>query len=313
MFNLLGVESRLFNTDLMLREVNPVQGDSIFFAVTNGIQRVEFKLELFENRQNPDNVYADYRVMKLTDGEATINYGRKQINLADFFYDFAPTVFFTDGSSLCGTEYIELNTPPAIYNKNRIDGWNWQGVDLSVESQGVAPNIKTNSIQYHVIQKLMAGDYDIIYDDDNAGEIADVITLKQADNRIHIGLYHLKFAQGGEVTNRIGNFYEVCGQAQKSANWKYKESEELIDHMLRRETKREGDNECSRIQKGDKDTLVRLLKLAKKKIPVSYSIYIVQPGASKAGVSNEILTLLGVTDSYLKDKTGIDLQVITNE
>ncbi len=312
-FNLLGVESRLFNTDLVLREVNPVQGDSIFFSVTNGIQRVEFKLELFENRQNPDNVYADYRVMKLTDGEATINYGRKEINLADFFYDFAPTVFFTDGSSLCGTEYIELNTPPAIYNKNRIDGWNWQGVDLSVESQGVAPNIKTNSIQYHVIQKLMAGDYDIIYDDDNAGEIADVITLKQADNRIHIGLYHLKFAQGGEVTNRIGNFYEVCGQAQKSANWKYKESEELIDHMLRRETKREGDNECSRIQKGDKDTLVRLLKLAKKKIPVSYSIYIVQPGASKAGVSNEILTLLGVTDSYLKDKTGIDLQVITNE
>ena len=312
-FNLLGVESRLFNTDLVLCEVNPVQGDSIFFAVTNGIQRVEFKLELFENRQNPDNVYADYRVMKLTDGEATINYGRKQINLADFFYDFAPTVFFTDGSSLCGTEYIELNTPPAIYNKNRIDGWNWQGVDLSVESQGVAPNIKTNSIQYHVIQKLMAGDYDIIYDDDNAGEIADVITLKQADNRIRIGLYHLKFAQGGEVTNRIGNFYEVCGQAQKSANWKYKESEELIDHMLRRETKREGDNECSRIQKGDKDTLVRLLKLAKKKIPVSYSIYIVQPGASKAGVSNEILTLLGVTDSYLKDKTGIDLQVITNE
>lgn len=312
-FNLLGVESRLFNTDLVLREVNPVQGDSIFFAVTNGIQRVEFKLELFENRQNPDNVYADYRVMKLTDGEATINYGRKEINLADFFYDFAPTVFFTDGSSLCGTEYIELNTPPAIYNKNRIDGWNWQGVDLSVESQGVAPNIKTNSIQYHVIQKLMAGDYDIIYDDDNAGEIADVITLKQADNRIHIGLYHLKFAQGGEVTNRIGNFYEVCGQAQKSANWKYKEAEELVDHMLRRETKREGDNECSRIQKGDKDTLVKLLKLAKKKIPVSYSIYIVQPGASKAGVSNEILTLLGVTDSYLKDKTGIDLQVITNE
>lgn len=312
-FNLLGVESRLFNTDLVLREVNPVQGDSIFFTVTNGIQRAEFKLELFENRQNPDNVYADYCVVKLTDGEATINYGRKEINLADFFYDFAPTVFFTDGSSLCGTEYIELNTPPAIYNKNRIDGWNWQGVDLSVESQGVAPNIKTNSIQYHVIQKLMAGDYDIIYDDDNAGEIADVITLKQADNRIHIGLYHLKFAQGGEVTNRIGNFYEVCGQAQKSANWKYKETEELVDHMLRREKKREDGNECSRILKGDKEALVKLLNLAKKKIPVSYCIYIVQPGASKAGVSNEILTLLGVTDSYLKDKTGIDLQVITSE
>lgn len=46
---------------------------------------------------------------------------------------------------------------------------------------------------------------------------------------------------------------------------------------------------------------------------MSYDIYIVQLGASKAGVSDEILTLLGVTDSYLKDKTGIDLQVITSE
>lgn len=312
-FNLLGVESRLFNTDLVLRENNTIQGDSLFFEVTNGTQRVEFKLELFENRQNPDNVFADYRVTKMTDGEATISYGRKQINLADFFYDYPPVVFFTDGSSICGTEYIELNTPPAIYNRDRIDGWNWQGVDLSVESQGVAPNIKTNSIQYHVIQNLMAGDYDIIYDDDNAGEIADVITLNRSDNEIHIELYHLKFAQGGRVSDRIGNFYEVCGQAQKSANWKYKEAEELVDHMLRRETKREGGNECSRIQKGDKEILIKLLKLVKKKIPVSYSIFIVQPGASKAEMSEEILTLLGVTDSYLKDKTGIDLQVITSK
>lgn len=312
-FNLLGVESCLFNTDLVLRENNPIQGDSLFFEVTNGTQRVEFKLELFENRQNPDNVFADYRVSKMTDGEATISYGRKQINLADFFYDYPPVVFFTDGSSICGTEYIELNTPPAIYNGDRIDGWNWQGVDLSVESQGVAPNIKTNSIQYHVIRNLMAGDYDIIYDDDNAGEIADVITLKRSDNEIHIELYHLKFAQGGRVSDRIGNFYEVCGQAQKSANWKYKEAEELVDHMLRRETKREGGNECSRIQKGDKEILIKLLKLVKKKIPVSYSIFIVQPGASKARMSEEILTLLGVTDSYLKDKTGIDLQVITSK
>jgi hypothetical protein len=82
--------------------------------------------------------------------------------------------------------------------------------------------------------------------------------------------------------------------------------------MLRRETKREGGYECSRIQKGNKETLVKLLKLAKKKIPIEYSIYIVQPGVSKVGASNEILTLLGVTDSYLKDKTGIDLQVITS-
>jgi len=39
---------------------------------------------------------------------------------------------------------------------------------------------------------------------------------------------------------------------------------------------------------------------------------IVQPGVSKAKASDEILTLLGVTDSFLKETTGIDLQVITS-
>lgn len=311
-FSLMGVESRLFNTDLVLRSDNPMQGNSVFFAVTNGTQRVNFKMDLFENRQNPKNVYADYRITKLTEGEATISYGRKTMNLEEFLYENAPTVYFADGSSLCGTEYIELNTPPAIYDRNRIIQWDWQGVSLGDESQGVAPNLKIDSIQYHVIQELMTEDFDIIYDDDNAGEIADVITMKYVDSKLHIGLYHLKFAQDGRVSNRIGNFYEVCSQAQKSANWKYKEAEELVDHMLRRETKREGGYECSRIQKGNKEALVKLLKLAKKKIPVEYSIYIVQPGASKVEASNEILTLLGVTDSYLKDKTGIDLQVITS-
>lgn len=312
-FNLLGSTSHLFNTDIELCENNPIHENCIFFTVNNWTQRVEFRLELFENRQNPDIPYPDYRITKLTDGEATISYGRKKEDLTEFFYNYVPTIFFSDGSSLCGTEFIKLNAPPAIYDRNRIIGWRWHGVNLAVESQGVFPNIKTDSIQYHVIQELLKGDYDIIYDDDNAGEIADVITIKQANNEIQIGLYHLKYAQGGEVSGKISNFYEVCGQAQKSSNWKYKEAEELIDHMLRRETKREGANECSRIQKGDMDTLLKLLRLAKKKIPVSYDIYIVQPGASKAGVSDEILTLLGVTDSYLKDKAGIDLQVITNE
>lgn len=312
-FNLQGVESHLYNTEIELRENNLIQDNAVFFAVTNGNQRVEFKLELFENRMNPDNVYPDYRVVKITDGDATIKYGRQEVDLATFFYNYAPTIFFTDGSCLCGTEYIELKVQPALYDRNRIIGWNWQGVNLALESQGVAPNLKTNSIQYRVIQKLMNEDYDIIYDDDNSGEIADVITLKQENNEIHIELYHLKFAQGGVVTGRIGNFYEVCGQAQKSSNWKYREPEEMMNHLLRREIKREGKEECSRIQKGDHDTLVKLLKLAKKKIPVKYSIYIVQPGASKVGLSNEILTLLGVTDSFLKDRTGIDLQVITSE
>lgn len=309
-FNLLGIESHLYDTEIELAEHNPIQGDAIFFIVKNDVKRVEFKLELFENTNNDSNIYPDYRIIKITNGDAKIGYGRKEMDLSQFLYDNVPTIFFADGSSLCGTEYIQLKSHPAIYDKQRIVSWDWQGVNLSTESQGIAPNINTRSIQYRVIQELMNGDYDVIYDDDNSGEIADVITLKQTDSEIQIELYHLKYAHGGVVSGRISNFYEVCGQAQKSTNWKYKEPEEFVNHLLRREKKRSGTNEGSRIQKGNMDTLVRLLKLAKKKMPISFKIFIVQPGASKENISEEILTLLGVTEAFLKDRTGIDLGVI---
>lgn len=314
-FKLLGSVSYMCDTEIELCD-NAVEGDKVRFAVYNNEQRVEFQLELFENTENKDNRYPDYKIKQLTPGEAVVKYGTQELSLAEYFEkeENVPTIYFTDGSSLRGNEYIVLNAAPALYNRNNLYAWNWDGVNLLKESQGVKPHLTTESIQYKVIQKLIDGDYDIVYDDDNAGEIADVITLKLVDNVIHVELYHLKFAHDGKVTSQIANFYEVCGQAQKSANWKYKEPEEMLNHLLRRETKRsKGGNECSRIYKGTHEKLVELMKLAKRKLPVKYSINIVQPGVSKTKASEEILSLLGVTESYLMERTGIELKVIVNE
>ena len=313
-FKLLGSMSYMYGTDIELCE-NPVKGNAIRFAVFNESQRVEFQIELFENTENEDNKYPDYRVKQMTPGEAVIQYGTKSLKLTEFFEDEdnIPTVFFTDGSILRGNEYIERKMLPALYDKNRMIAWNWDGVNILQESQGVSPNLNTDSIQYRVVQELIKSDYDIVYDDDNAGEIADVLTLKQIDNEIHVELYHLRFAHDGRITSQISNFYELCGQAQKSSNWKHKEPEEMLNHLLRRAKKKSKNGECSRIYKGTPEKLAELLKLARKKLPVKYSIYIVQPGVSKATASDEILTLLGVTESFLKERTGIELNVITNE
>lgn len=314
-FNLLGTESYMYNTDIELVE-NEVESNKIRFAVYNSVQRVEFQLELFENTENEENKFPDYKIKQLTPGEALIRYGTRTFNLIDFFEkeENVPTIYFTNGASLRGNEYIVLNSAPALYDKNCLHGWNWDGVDLLKESQGIRPYLKMDSIQYNLIQKLIQQDYDIVYDDDNAGEIADVITLKFFDNEIHVELYHLKFAHEGKITSQIANFYEVCGQAQKSANWKYKEPEDMLNHLLRREKKKSRNGgECSRIYKGTLEKLVELMKLAKRKLPVKYSVFIVQPGVSKDTASDEILSLLGVTESYLKDRTGIELQVIVNE
>lgn len=155
--------------------------------------------------------------------------------------------------------------------------WNWKGVDLHKESQGVEPKI-VDSIQYRVIQELQKNKYDVIYDDDYSGEIADIITIKQLENKIKIELYHLKFAIDGIVGNSIKNLYEVCGQAQKSVKWKFKDNKEIFDHMLRRRIKSKNGITCSRFECGNEETLRRILHLAKRKFPVEYEVFIVQPG-----------------------------------
>ena len=44
-----------------------------------------------------------------------------------------------------------------------------------------------------------------------------------------------------------------------------------------------------------------------------FEIFIVQPGFSKLNTTNEILTLLGVTENYIKEVAGINLKVIASE
>jgi hypothetical protein len=163
-----------------------------------------------------------------------------------------------------------------------------------------------------VIQELQNQDFDIIYDDDYSGEIADVIAIKQFQDKIVVKMYHLKFALDGKVSNQIKNFYEVCGQAQKSIHWKHKHGKEFINHLLRRQTKTKGAATCSRLEKGASADLVKLLNVAKNEIPVEFEIFIVQPGLSKASASADILTLLGVTETYIKEFADIDLKVIAS-
>ena len=180
------------------------------------------------------------------------------------------------------------------------------------EAQGVLP-LQTNSIQYKVIQELIKEDFDNIYDDNYSGEIADIITIKEYDNRLDIQFYHLKFAKDGLVNTRVDNFYEVCGQAQKSIHWKHKKGKEFFEHLLRRLIKTRSGEERSRLEKGTKPDLERLLTIAKNSKPMNFEVFIVQPSLSITNTSQSILTLLGVTENYLKEVGDINLKVIVNE
>ncbi|RYE30718.1 MAG: hypothetical protein EOP48_31830 [Sphingobacteriales bacterium] len=195
------------------------------------------------------------------------------------------------------------------FPKEQILKGDWTGINIRQESQQISPK-REDSIQFKIISDLKEGDYDLIYDDDYSGEIADVITVKQYKEYINIQLYHLKFASTGKVARLVDDLYEVCGQAVKSVNWKFKESKEFFEHLLRRETKKRKGRSCSRIEQGCKEKIVYFKDIARKGYPVEFEIFIVQPGLSADHPSDEQLSLLAVVNSYLKGKGGIPLTVI---
>lgn len=302
-FDINGVETELYKTELCL--INASENGDLLFALVTPDRNIILKQTLFNNSK-----YDDFKIERVDNANEkhTVHIGKRPYTLEDFFYRNPVIWWFVDGSSLCGNECVELKQLIPDYSQENILKKDWTGIDLSEESQGVEPK-KTNSIQYKIISELKESDYDIVYDDDYSGEIADIITVKQFDDYITIQMYHLKFAKAS-VSQRIDDLYEVCGQTLKSINWKFKESKEFFEHMLRREVKKRKGKSCSRIEVGSKDKISYFKEIARKGYHLNFEIFIIQPGLSSTNPSAEQLSLLGVVDSYLRGKANISLTVI---
>lgn len=302
----------LSNCELGIRDGSDTR--TLLFELITDDSRIQIKQILYLETIDQDGQSTQvpaFRFEKLGDTAVTVTHGTKSYEIADFFEKYIPTFWFSDGSALTGNEYIELKQEIQHFNRESIQTWDWTGVDISKESQHVQPKIQ-NSIQYKVIEVLKAKDYDVVYDDDYSGEIADVITVKNEGDKLVIEFYHLKYASGGNVNNQISNLYEVCGQAQKSIHWKHKTGREFFNHLLRRETKTRNNESCSRIEKGTKEDLETFESLAKSQIPMDFKVFIVQPSISKNNASDSILTLLGVTENFLMEMAAIKLAVIAS-
>ncbi len=302
-------EYQLYNTDIIL--VNPSDRGNIRFGLkSQQTTFVELELEIFDSGRG----YSDFRFNKVNPNiDVFVKYGTKTEKIEDYFYKDTPPIWFANGDYLEGNSYIQLQDSLNPFPKEDIIAWDWTGVDLSVESQGVGKI--QNSIQFKTFELLKNNefDYDVLFDDDDTGEIADIVAIKVLENKILIELYHLKFAIEGVTSRRIDNLYQVCGQAQKSVNWKFKKGKEFLEHLLRREALRIDRGASSRFEKGTKDDLIHIIDLVNNRVPLEFEISIVQPGISKANISENQLTLLGVVETYLMERALIKLKVIGSE
>lgn len=243
-----------------------------------------------------------------------IKIGEQLYSIAEFFEENPPTLFLRDTSIIDGGfRYYPNDNYAYKYDINNTEDWDWQGVDISVESQ-TESKLK-HSIQYSTINKVM-NDYDFIFDDDGAGEIADIVAIKNIDdNKLIIDLFHCKYCSKKDGVAkpgaRIDDVYQVVGQAEKSVKW-FADKERLILRLMERERDRLSQGRASRIDKGKFEDLINLAKIARY-ADFQLGIAIVQPAISKKKISDDQLTVIGATAAYIDEISGVKLRVIINK
>lgn len=233
--------------------------------------------------------------------DASLIRPRRTVGLASLLTETGLTILLAEEGVLtqtCVLLKIDRALPP--YQIDDATSWPWEGINLRKESQG--PHRDQDSIQWYMSQRMIeASDWDVVYDDDNAYEIADLVALKLMDRTVHIQLTHCKFASAGTPRAVIDDLYEVCGQAMKSVRWK-SDPQGMITTLIRREKNRRAKGRPSGFIVGDPQALLNVQD-ALRQSKTAFTISIAQPGLSKTRVSAEQLRLLASTESYVRQLT----------
>lgn len=190
---------------------------------------------------------------------------------------------------------LEREQPPI--DRDQLVELDWAEIDITRESQG--PDRDPATVQAHAAARLTRlRDWDIIVDDDGTGEIADLVALKEEDNRVVVHLVHCKYSSRPEVGARLDDLYELCGQAHRSAHHR-QQLPAMVKNLIRRERNRRTKGP-SRILLGDDDRLVSFQDLVRLRRPEMH-VTIVQPGLSKALAEARHFQVIGAADVYVRE------------
>jgi len=210
---------------------------------------------------------------------------------------------YVDGSFSYNCFLIKVKESLAEFLRENIETWSWDNIDITKESMGKTVN--RNTVQWRAFE-YYKDDYDIIINDDGPGEAADLIMIKSLEESIRLDFVHCKFSSEPIPGKRISDFYEVCGQAQKSIQWKFKGFNTLYTHIKKRN---ENWHDHSRFLKGSIPDLLNVKRRARI-VKLDLHITVIQPGGNKESLSHDILKLLGCTEEYLKKTAQAEFSVV---
>lgn len=286
--------------DCDLRIIEPSREGPIRLAVYAGDITAEYEIQIGNSGVQ----------FSAVDTELVVSNSRgRQRTLSTYFHESEPLLLMESDTVLQSNGLLlrpQRDIPP--FSRDRLDAWDWTPVDTSRESQGADRDVTT--VQGHVAVRLLAEDWNLVVDDDGAGEIADLVACRQVEGRLQIALVHCKYASG-KPGSRVADLYELCGQAQKSARWRGR-STMLFRQLIRRERNRVNKHGRSGLMRGTIEDLYRL----NDEVPLlrpELEVWIVQPGLSAQRMSDAAAQLLASTELYVRETAAAPLLVVCSE
>jgi hypothetical protein len=149
-----------------------------------------------------------------------------------------------------------------------------------------------------MMKRLVDSGAVVVFNDDNAGESADIVAIFVEDGLIRFELVHCKYSKATSGA-RLSDLYEVCGQTVVSLRYKWK-PEELIKHLERRNAT--GILRGKRFYHGSPASLGEIKK-ALKYSDVSFKFAIAQPGVEAASLNADMKRLLSSIYSTVIEMT----------
>ena len=313
------------NEEVLNVEINnkvvPFYESQMDILTFNNHEPIRFRISI-------EDEYADYEVVfnnktvayrPITSTIAYFSSTSKRTPLSNLFADEPPIIRFENTSLLQFNQLHLIEREREPFNKENVIAWDWENVNFGVES--LYTRIKDtqqlqkreNSIQEYVSQKILKSwiyDYDIVFNDDGKGEIADIVAIKVLDEKLIVHLFHCKYSKKDSAGVRVNDFYEVCGQTQKSVSWRHN-FPHIFDRLKHREDHQLEKYNVSRFIKGDMEKLIELRRRSRELLP-EFGYFIVQPGLDSSKIDSDIMDLLGATEDYVMETTAGSLKVISS-
>lgn len=214
------------------------------------------------------------------------------------------TLFLSGDRLITGDDrLLEPRTELPPYDRANLSPLPWaaDGVDITVESQG--DNRRHDSIQAYMSRYLQAHQaFDVLIDDDRAGEAADLVGLRVDGSDLLVTLVHCKYSSQSTPGGRLADLYEVCGQATRGARWRDHGAIPLINHIDRRARSYSLRTGHSAYEVGDRESLLRIQERAPL-LFVRFATIIAQPGLSIRSSTDEQMRLIAGAESYVRAVT----------